>query len=149
MTNCILWNNSPNEIYNKFSATPAINYSIVKGGYAGTGNLNINPLFIDSSSGNIRLQKGSPAINAGNSAAIPSGIITDLDGNPRIIGTIVDMGAYESAVLPSLPEINVKQGITDIASAGSHDFGSIDVGSDSSTRITSYNVCYTKLLRPL
>jgi len=34
-------------------------------------------------------------------------------------------------VLKPGPEINVKQGITDIASAGSHDFGSVAVGGDS------------------
>jgi len=70
-------------------------------------------------SGNFRLQEGSPAIDAGNDLGIPSGITTDLGGNPRIVGAAVDMGAYELA-----PEISLKQGTTDIASAGSYDFGS-------------------------
>ncbi|MEO7311794.1 MAG: T9SS type A sorting domain-containing protein [Chitinophagaceae bacterium] len=36
------------------------------------------------------------AINAGSSSNIPAGIITDIEGNVRTIGTNTDMGAYES-----------------------------------------------------
>jgi hypothetical protein len=39
------------------------------------------------------LQPNSPCINAGNNSYVTSA--TDLDGNPRISGGIVDIGAYE------------------------------------------------------
>ncbi|MDR1106635.1 MAG: hypothetical protein LBL44_09785, partial [Treponema sp.] len=59
------------------------------------------PASAPSTAGNYRLQAGSPVINKGsnsfyNPAQTPdlSGISTDLDGNPRLNGT-VDMGAYE------------------------------------------------------
>ena len=44
--------------------------------------------------GDLHLCAGSPAIDAGDDAAA-AGIATDLDGNPRIVGS-VDLGAYES-----------------------------------------------------
>ena len=40
----------------------------------------------------------------GNNAAIPAGVVTDLDGNYRIINDVVDMGAYESGTAePPVP----------------------------------------------
>jgi len=57
---------------------------------------------VDAANGDLRLQLTSPAIDAGNNAAVPPGVTTDLDGNPRFVdftgrgNAIVDMGAYES-----------------------------------------------------
>ena len=43
------------------------------------------------------LLPGSPAIGAGNNALIPAGVTTDQRGLPRIVNTIVDIGAFESS----------------------------------------------------
>ena len=62
-------------------------------------NINQDPRFLASN--DYHLQYESPCIDTGSNAAVPLGIIRDLDGNPRIIdgnldGTgTVDMGAYE------------------------------------------------------
>jgi hypothetical protein len=59
----------------------------------GVGNIANDPLFVDFANGNLRLQSNSPCINAGNNAYVSG--TTDLDGNPRIVGGMVDLGAFE------------------------------------------------------
>ncbi|NJN78829.1 MAG: hypothetical protein HC803_11335 [Saprospiraceae bacterium] len=100
VTNCIFWNNSALTQINR--TTFNVTYSIVQGGYTGTGNLNQDPLFVDAANDNYALQASSPAVDAGNNAAIPSGITTDLAGFDRIINGTVNMGAFETSnsVLP-------------------------------------------------
>jgi len=115
VTNCILWDNLWAEIIDLQDPEEPIthtyvDYSDVQGGYEGTGNINANPLFVDPDNGDYRLLSGSPCIDAGNNNAVPIGITTDLDGNPRFVDDpdtvdtglgvppIVDMGAYEYQV---------------------------------------------------
>jgi hypothetical protein len=57
----------------------------------GSHNIASDPSFVNFAAGNFRLQTNSPCINAG-----PAGSgTTDLDGRPRIVGGIEDIGAYE------------------------------------------------------
>ena len=134
MTNCIFWGNiAPNgpQIYNyDSSSNPNITYSDIQGRYSGTGNIAAGPLFKALS--NLRLQAGSPCIDAGNNSAVPTGITTDLAGNPRFLDDsctvdtgagappIVDMGAFEYTLLPHY---------TITASAGTN--GSIEPAGES------------------
>ncbi len=110
LTSSILWGDgapstliTPTEIYNA-RGSASVSYSIVQGGYAGTGNLNADPKFIspvdpntsNTTNANLRLGAGSAALDVGDpNAAIPPLPAGDLDGKPRIVGRI-DMGAYET-----------------------------------------------------
>jgi predicted outer membrane repeat protein len=60
------------------------------------GNLGVNPMFLDLANGDLRLDPGSPAVDAGDTGAVPEGVTTDLAGNARFMGMAVDMGAYET-----------------------------------------------------
>jgi hypothetical protein len=98
VTNCILWADLPNEI----EGTPAtVTYSDVQGGtgqaWFGVGCIDSDPMFADADG---RLAPDSPCIDAGSNAALPEGVTTDRDGNPRIFNGVVDMGAYESQYVP-------------------------------------------------
>ncbi len=102
MSNCILWDGG-DEVWNNDESVITINNSNIQGGFAGIGNIDTDPLFVDPDHGDYRLQPGSPCIDAGDNTAVPKGVLRDLDGNPRFVadacagasGPVVDMGAYE------------------------------------------------------
>lgn len=98
--NTILYGNIPSQIHSMMGSITDIQYSNIQGGWAGTGNIDSDPLFVDSPNDNYRLQSTSPSIDAGDNTAVT--LTYDLDGNDRIldgpdVGTTatVDMGAYE------------------------------------------------------
>jgi hypothetical protein len=90
--NTIIWDNSGGSMG---GGVADVEHCDIEGGHSGYGNLDADPLFVQPGTDNLRLGEGSPCVNAGNNYAIPSGIHEDLDGNPRIYGGTVDMGAYE------------------------------------------------------
>ena len=124
LTNCILWGDTPQEIYVSGSVNSlVVMFSDIQGGYAGTGNINLDPRFVNAPGGDFHLRADSPCIDLGNNAAVPAGITTDIDGDPRIVRgrplhvtlprpgqplpptppPVIDMGADEFK-LPPLPE---------------------------------------------
>ncbi len=107
--NCIFWGNiaAAGQIKVDGTSTATVTSSDVQGGYPGEGNIDADPLFVNFDNGDLRLLPGSPCIDAADNTAVPKGIDTDLDGNPRFIEDpntpdtglgdcpIVDMGSYE------------------------------------------------------
>ena len=99
--NCIVWGNDGNEIQ---GTGVDVTYSAIKGGYKGTGNINVNPDFADPCNGDYHLksQAGrwdpnskswvvddvtSPCIDAGNPGC-------PLGDEPAPNGNRMNMGAY-------------------------------------------------------
>ena len=123
LTNSLIWHNKDDSGIGSAAAnlvndngTLTINYSLVQGHtLTGTGNLagTTNPLFVQESVfngngtinlGDVHLQSTSPVINKGDNAAVIN-ITTDLEGNNRQIGGVVDLGVYEKVL--SCPTNNI------------------------------------------
>jgi predicted outer membrane repeat protein len=68
---------------------------------SGAGNITNEPGFGSLNGGDFHLQSTSPCINAGSTSYVTN--TTDFDGNARIVGTSVDIGAYEfqTSLIPS------------------------------------------------
>jgi len=111
VTNCILWANEGEQILDYYG-TVFVTYSDIQGGWPGDGNIDADPCFVDLGywhpyktpndvnddfwvNGNYRLLPNSPCIDAGDLNYSDPNHPNDLDGNPRIVGGRIDMGAYE------------------------------------------------------
>ena len=98
ITNSILWNNKPDQIYTTVNE-PAVTYSDIQNGWPGNGNIDADPRFAFPSY--LYLTQSSPCIDAGTNVLTGGLPLTDIDGNPRLSdgdgnGTLVaDMGVRE------------------------------------------------------
>ena len=77
-----------NDVYNNTAG----DYDATIGSQTGSnGNISADPLFIDASGGNFKLQKGSLCIDGGTGVSLT----TDYEGNGVPGGRVPDIGAYE------------------------------------------------------
>jgi surface protein len=138
--NTIIWGNAGSGVLGLYTttspvSTPTVTYSDIQGSgvFAGTGNINADPLFVSTSDRDgaddifgtpddgLQLSSGSPALNTGNNTGVST---TDLTGGVRLVGSTVDMGAYERCDLTptattTTPVLCVGQSISLSANGGS------------------------------
>lgn len=102
VTDCVVWGNGTEDLR---QVTPMYSdYGSRYGGSAGTGNLSVDPKFVDEAARDYRPAGRSPCIdagtNAGASATDHNGVARpqdgDLNGN-----AVADMGAYEYVFAPT------------------------------------------------
>jgi uncharacterized repeat protein (TIGR01451 family) len=131
LVNVIMWGNTAtigSQIHN-ISASPVISFSTIEGGCPAGATCNsemsyVDPLFVapiaagsaPTTTGDYRLRACSPAIDAGDNLSVT--VATDLDGNPRIVNSVVDMGAYEAALMPCLHLAKAVTPTTNVAYQG-------------------------------
>ena len=99
LRNCIVYYNTASNGAN-YTNTIIINYCCtLPMPTSGVGNITSEPGFVNRLAGDYRLVPGSACIDAGNNAYASGDV--DLDGNPRRVNGVVDIGAYEY----QLPEV--------------------------------------------
>ena len=102
ITNNIFWGNAVWDLNLGTVPTPTLKHNdigVLLGtpGPGSVNNLSVDPAF--AGSGDFHLLTVSTVINVGTNYPAGGLPVQDLEGNPRILGTVVDMGAYESPVL--------------------------------------------------
>jgi hypothetical protein len=107
ISNCIMRSNAAS-VGAQLNATGvlSVSYSDIEGGWAGQGNIDSDPLFVDASSGNYHLAMGSPCTEAGDPQYVPDRRQLDSDNEPRVMGAATDMGVDEFPAAPA-PVLNV------------------------------------------
>ncbi|MFK7743374.1 MAG: hypothetical protein AB8H80_23865 [Planctomycetota bacterium] len=122
VTNSILWGNatapgaaSQIEVV---SSTATVSFSDIEGGYAGTGNLQLDPAFRDAANGDYRLTASSPCMDAGDST-VPDLPATDFEGDPRLVAGDVDMGVDEACLLGTDEGFSLKSLVNGLGNAES------------------------------
>ncbi len=98
--NAIVWSNGAGPLFATPSGTLNVSDSLVAGGYvSGTNILDADPQFVDAAGAdaisgtlddNLQLRLSSPAINRGANQWL-QGVATDLAGQPRVVGGVVDL----------------------------------------------------------
>ena len=105
--NSIMWGNTGSvvEIFLSSGSSPTVSYSVVEGGWTGSGsnNLSSDPLFIDADD-DLYLDPFSLCINAGDPNYRGQ---FDMDGEKRVRYQRVDIGAYE--VFPIGGDLNADE----------------------------------------
>ena len=98
--------------------TLTIEHSNIEGGADGPGNIDADPLFVDSGAGNFRLLADSPCIDSGDSTGIGGGIFQgDYVGLGRVVND------------PTVPDTGVPDALGGVIDMGAHEFQS-DCDSD-------------------
>jgi hypothetical protein len=107
LANNIAWGNTLQDVFLSTTGSPGspatarffnntFNSIVGTLGSGSTGNSNSNPQFINAGAGNFQIQTTSPAVNSGSNAYLVGAV--DAAGQPRVVGSLTDRGAYETGV---------------------------------------------------
>lgn len=92
VANSILWSNTPEQLVEDFSGSIIVEYSDIQGGWAGAGNISVDPMFLDPDGPDdtlgtfddtLKLALWSSCIDAGDNSIVAADIV-DMDGDNNI-----------------------------------------------------------------
>ena len=111
-TNSIVWYNTAASLGNDMSYVATTIHSCSPDlPHGASGNITNAPVFMNKDGEDFRLQTNSLCINTGTNLPWIAGA-TDLEGNPRVLGGTVDMGAYEYAGMASVDITNANETVS-------------------------------------
>ncbi len=169
VNSCILWDvTEQNSIpVSEITGSALVRYSDIKGGFAGEGNINTDPCFVESgywievnmpppcpwcppeinliwNEGDYHLLEESQCINRGEPNYVAGPNERDLDGKRRVTGGRIDMGAYELPNTQPVADAGQDQtvyawidGIAEVTLDGS---GSYDEDGDELTYLWTWSI---------
>ena len=123
VSHSVLWDNKANDgpqmslRRGSDTASLTVSYSDVQGGQVevhverycelvwGMWNIESDPRFIDPASGDYHISADSPCVGVGDPTYVPRLYETDIDGQARVLGGCIDMGADESVLFAQIPVI--------------------------------------------
>lgn len=109
MANSVVWDNLPDEVFGFAGDTILIDYSNIKDGWEGVGNIDQGPLFVGYGEHPYQINDYSPCIDAGTPDTTGLNLPEyDLAGEVRVFNDRVDMGAYEWNTFVGMNEPIVK-----------------------------------------
>lgn len=143
LVNCVLWDVG-GELSDGAGSTTTITYSIVRDGWPGVGNLDVDPMLDE-----MRPLPGSPCVDAGNNTAVPADVFDvdedddvaervplDADGSPRFVddACVVDTGVADPPLYP------------DVVDMGAFEFRRGDIDGDGEIDLSDVAVFVDVLL---
>jgi hypothetical protein len=146
--NSILWGNNgggqgPSAAQIDGLGVTTVTFSDVQGGFPGMGNIDQDPLFVNPALRDFHLGLGSPCVDAGMSGD-PLSPPKDIDGDPRVIGVSVEMGADEFpfALLPgSLEDLELESVVNNYGD-GSTEAKFVRSGNTLELRVFAPGSCF-------
>ena len=100
--------------------------------FTSSANVDVDPLFVDVQNADFSLQSGSPLIDAGDDTQVPVSITVDLNGNNRIAGSAVDVGAFEASPDTTPPTVLTQDILVQLDATGNVSIQPSDVDDGSS-----------------
>jgi parallel beta-helix repeat protein len=99
IVNCIIYANDSNDFYRPNGTFQKVNYCCLQHAHPGNGNITGDPCFMNPDDPNdLHIDANSPCIDKGDPNGNYDGE-TDIDGQPRVMVTQVDIGADEAAYM--------------------------------------------------
>jgi len=102
VNSCIFWSNGGDDFSTDGTSTLRVAYTASQEAIDGTGNISVDPRFVDEAAADYRLAAGSPCVDAGDPAAPGS-------------GGRVDMGRFERAADPPATDVPDDQDPGDVS----------------------------------